>query len=92
MKQPTSLADPNVWYRETMKPNGFSYYEYILVYVDDVLVLSHRAKEIMQGLEQFYRLKDGFTKPSQYLGTAVKEWTFKMIVAKRDGRFHQNNK
>jgi hypothetical protein len=36
-----SMADPDVWIRPASKPNGFAYYEYLLVYVDDVLILSH---------------------------------------------------
>jgi hypothetical protein len=35
-----SLADPDVWFRPATKDSGFEYYEYILVYVDDVLVVS----------------------------------------------------
>jgi hypothetical protein len=65
-----------VWYRPAKKPCGTEYYEYILVYVDDVLTLSHRPEDIMQGLETYYRLKDGYHKPMQYLGAAVKEWEF----------------
>ncbi len=30
----------------------------------------------MKALEEFYRLKDGFAKPTRYLGAEVKEWTF----------------
>jgi hypothetical protein len=30
----------------------------------------------MQALEEFYRLKDGFGKPTRYLGAEVKEWSF----------------
>ena len=70
------LADPDVWYRAAKKPCGTEYYEYILVYVDYVLALSHEPEIIMKSLEKYYRLKDGFAKPTQYLGAAVKEWTF----------------
>jgi hypothetical protein len=70
------LADPDVWYRAARKPCGAEYYEYILVYVDDVLALSHQPEVIMQSLETYYRLKGGYSKPTQYLGAAVKEWTF----------------
>jgi hypothetical protein len=72
----SSLADPDVWLRPRCKPNGFEYYEYVLVYVDDLLVLSHDGEKIMKALEEFYRLKDGFAKPTRYLGAEVKEWTF----------------
>lgn len=70
------LADPDVWFRPAIKPDGFKYYEYILVYVDDLLVLSHQPAIIMKGLEEYYRLKDGFEKPKSYLGAKVIEWRF----------------
>jgi hypothetical protein len=44
----SSLADPDVWYREATKPDGFQYYEYLLAYVDDILVLSHDPVTIMK--------------------------------------------
>jgi hypothetical protein len=70
------LADPDVWFHASSKPSGSHYYKYILVYVDDVLVLSHDGTTIMKHLEQYYRLKDGFSQLKQYLGAAVKQWTF----------------
>ena len=56
----SSLADPDVWIRAATKANGFEYYEYILVYVDDQLTISEHAKEITQQLitDYKYRLKD----------------------------------
>jgi len=36
----SSLADPDVWLRPAIKPNGAHYYEYIFVCVDDILVIS----------------------------------------------------
>jgi len=35
-----SYADPNMWYHEARKSNGFEYLEYILVYVEDILCIS----------------------------------------------------
>jgi hypothetical protein len=49
-----SLADPDVWLRPTAKPNGFEYYEYLLFYVDDVLILSHNPEPILTCIEKFY--------------------------------------
>ena len=37
----STKADPDVWIRPQTKPNGFEYYEMILVYVDDILHISH---------------------------------------------------
>jgi len=45
----------------------------VLVYVDDVLVLSHQAELTMKALEEFYRLKDGYAEPTRYLGAEVKK-------------------
>ena len=56
----SSLADPDVWMRPSILPNGEEYYEYILVYVDDLLIISHRGIEILELLtsKYQYRLKD----------------------------------
>jgi len=70
------LADPDVWFKSAMKADGTEYYEYVLVYVEDLLVLSHQPDKIMKALEDFYRLKDGFAKPDRYLGAQIKEWRF----------------
>jgi hypothetical protein len=43
-----SYADPDVWYKPATKENGFEYYEYILVYADDILVLSAAPLPIME--------------------------------------------
>jgi hypothetical protein len=34
-------ADPDVWIRPAVKPDGFEYYEMTLVYVDDIMCISH---------------------------------------------------
>mmetsp|Transcript_165 Transcript_165/g.263 ORF Transcript_165/g.263 Transcript_165/m.263 type:complete len:116 (-) Transcript_165:986-1333(-) len=41
------LADPVVWLHPATKENGKEYHEYILVYVDDLLVCSHRASQLL---------------------------------------------
>ena len=45
----------------------------LLVYVDDILVLSHDMKPIMDGISaQFHLKKDSLGPPKQYLGTTIK--------------------
>ena len=70
-----TLADPDVWYRAACKPNGFEYYEYILVYVDDILALSHAPRIIMETIKKQYRLKEEPTPPKVYLGATIKPWS-----------------
>jgi hypothetical protein len=70
-----SYADPDVWYRPATKTCGFEYYEYILVYVDDILVLSASPLPIMKTIQQTYRLKDEPGPPKDYLGATIKTWS-----------------
>jgi hypothetical protein len=76
------LADPDVWFCPARKTDNFEYYEYVLVYVDDLLVLSHQGEKTMKALEEYYRLKDGFAPPTQYLGAEVKQWQFPQDITK----------
>jgi Reverse transcriptase (RNA-dependent DNA polymerase) len=46
----STKADPDVWIRAQVKPDGFGYYEMVLVYVDDTMVLSHEPKQTMRML------------------------------------------
>ena len=72
------FADSDVWMRAATRPtDGFQYYEYILVYTDDILIISHRPKELMSRLDQHYLVKPGsIKKPDQYLGAEVQEYRF----------------
>ena len=42
------LADPDVWMREAQKSDGTAYWDYLLLYVDDALVISDNAKHILE--------------------------------------------
>jgi Reverse transcriptase (RNA-dependent DNA polymerase) len=63
MEYQPCLADPDVWMRTATKPNGFKYYEYLLVYVDDILSVSHQPLKTMEALAKLYRLKEGSVGP-----------------------------
>jgi Reverse transcriptase (RNA-dependent DNA polymerase) len=75
------LADPDVWMRPAVKPNGDKCYDYVLIYVDDLLVCSIDPDGIMSTLADVYRLKeDPKTKkkwdiPSHYLGANIGQYT-----------------
>ena len=70
-----SLADPDVWIRAACKEDGYSYYEYLLVYVDDILILSHNPTPILTCIQKFYRLKEPASDPKTYLGAYIKPWS-----------------
>lgn len=74
MNYRASLADPDVWMRMATKPSGTRYYEYVLCYVDDVLVLSESPMKTMDGIRGVFKLKgDKTEKPDMYLGAQVNE-------------------
>jgi hypothetical protein len=47
-------ADPDVWMKMATKPDGFQYWEYVLIYVDDILAVSDCPSKIMEGLSALY--------------------------------------
>ena len=51
-------ADPDVWMRKATRPDGFQYWEYVLVYSDDILAVSHEPMKIMDYLASKYTLKE----------------------------------
>ena len=42
----STTADPDVWIRAAVRDDGFEYYEMLLVYVDDVMAISHEPKSV----------------------------------------------
>ncbi|KAI2513146.1 Reverse transcriptase (RNA-dependent DNA polymerase) [Fragilaria crotonensis] len=50
-----SKADPDVWIRSAVKENGFEYYEMTLVYVDDIMCISHDPKATMMGIQATFK-------------------------------------
>jgi hypothetical protein len=68
-------ADPDVWMRAAVKLNGDKYWAYVLCYVDNLLIVSHKPQEVMDFLSKKYTLKDGSLKePTEYLGNQVVKW------------------
>ena len=65
----SSKADPDVWMRPHTKPDGEAYYEYVLVYVDDLLAISIDATSVIREVAEQFKLKnDKITPPDVYLG------------------------
>ena len=67
------LADPDVWMRPAIKSNGNTYYEYILLYVDDALVVSENAESILRNeLRRYFHLtEESIGPPTVYPGGRV---------------------
>ena len=66
-----SRADMDMWLRRQRKPDGSEYYEYLVVYVDDVLIVSHNTQAIVDAIAAHpYELKGG-DAPETYLGATI---------------------
>jgi len=69
-----SKADPDVYLKPAVKPDGFRYYAMILVYSDDILSISHEPSKAIEGIKSTFKLKgDKATVPEMYLGGSISE-------------------
>jgi hypothetical protein len=65
-------ADPDVWLKEYVRPDGTRYYGYILLYVDDALCINQDATAELDRLDDFFVMKpDSIGDPDIYLGGKV---------------------
>jgi hypothetical protein len=77
-------GDPDVWIRPAVKPDGFEYYEMVLVYVDDIFAIAHSPTKTLEQIQEEFKFKnDEIALPDMYLGSklefqffnGVKCWT-----------------
>ena len=68
-------ADPEVWMQEHKSPDGESYWEYVLLYVDDCLVISHCDYDILpKEIGVHFKLKEeSIGEPKLYLGSKIQK-------------------
>jgi len=66
-------ADPDVWLRPALKSNGIEYYQYVLLYTDDILaVMEEPERFLREELGKRFTLKEkSIGPPDQYLGNKV---------------------
>ena len=64
------LADPGIYYMPMTRPDdGFEYYAYALLYVDDILMIHHDAMSALKQIDKAFTLKpDSVGDPDIYLG------------------------
>jgi hypothetical protein len=72
-------ADHNVWMLRAPNLDGIPHYEYILVYVDDVMIISYHPDGIVKGLCDHFMLKvvtNPGEEPDRYLGAMTGKYQF----------------
>ena len=52
-------ADPDIWFQAATKNDGTEYYEYVLLYINDCLVVLMNAEAILwKKLQKYFKLKE----------------------------------
>ena len=66
-------ADSDLWYKPvTRQDDGFVYYTYILLYIDDGLAIHHDAESVLYELDKYFQMKKGsIADPDIYLGNKL---------------------
>ena len=68
----SSYADPDVWMKPAVKPDGFKYWEYILCYVDDIIHVNYDPMPTMKLIQSKFKFKnDKIEEPDMYLGARM---------------------
>ena len=67
-------ADPDLWFQPATRPdNGVKYYEYVLLYVDDCLAISHNAISVLIQLDKYFQMKPrSIGDPDIYLSAKLR--------------------
>ena len=67
-------ADPDLWFKADVHPDGRTYYRYILLYCDDCLSIGHDAAKEFEKLDHYFQMKKGsISDPDVYLGNKLKK-------------------
>jgi hypothetical protein len=70
----SSLADPDECLRAATKEDGEKYYEFVLMYVDDILAISCDARSILEEVQKTFKLKnDSIDSPEFILAPSCNE-------------------
>ena len=66
-------ADPDILFRSDIKDDGTDYYQYVLLYTDDILAIMQKPEDfIRHDLGKRFVVKPKYIgPPTQYLGNKV---------------------
>ena len=70
-------ADPDLWFKPMVRPDdGFKYYAYVLLYVDNCLCIHHDATSTLLKIDKYFPMKkDSIGDPDIYLGAKLRKVT-----------------
>ena len=69
-------ANPNVWIRPAKHSNGTDYYDFVLLYTNDTLVISENAEQVLRNdLGRYFEPKEKFIGPPKiYQGGSTRKF------------------
>ena len=68
----SSKGDFDIWIRPVSKPDSHHYYEYVMLFVDNIMAASHNSLEMMKDISQGIKYKnDTIEPPTSYLGAKL---------------------
>ena len=53
----SNVGKPIFLIRMAMRPDGYNYYEMLLVYVDEIIIISHLDDQLAKQIGEFYNIK-----------------------------------
>jgi len=67
-------ADQDLWLKAEIRPeDGYKYYAYALIYVDDICLIHHDAVAELKAIDRFFKMKpDSIGDPDFYLGAKLR--------------------
>ena len=76
-------SDPDVWFRPSTKSDGTDYYQYVLIYTDDILSIMEEPERFLcdELGNVFTPEENSIGPPTQYLGNKVSQVTLKMALS-----------
>jgi hypothetical protein len=69
------IADPDIWMMpRTREDDSFEYYSSVLIYVDDIMIVSHDAMNDLRKIDYYFKMKeDSIGDPDIYLGSKLRK-------------------
>ena len=62
----STIADSDVWLRAAAKGDGEKHYEYVLMYVDDILAISAYTRSILEDVQHPFKLKNDHVETPEF--------------------------
>ena len=67
-------ADPDAWIWATVCNDSFKCCEMVFVHVDDLLLVSHQPRQVLNSIAELHTVKPGSDKaPEIYLGANIEK-------------------